>query len=220
MNKRLLPHLKRKNTSTDAQPAQAYVLTCDSFVEDMEREASRRPELRLPHVGVQISNLTMPAKHHDTISLREPPASPTESSLVRVRGAWVCGGGLPGEQRVEEDAGEGGLAAVLGPAHDDHRGRGVGGDGRYSGVPVRRDYRLGAGRRGRRPRRCSRRRRAAAGAGHVRKTSSWFAEGRAQSGASPSSSLLLPPAAIWSVQIRIGWRQGLLLGPFLFCTAH
>lgn len=69
MNKRLLPHLKRKITSTDAQPAQAYVLTYDSFVEDMEREASRRPELRLPHVGVQVSNLTMPAKHHDTISL-------------------------------------------------------------------------------------------------------------------------------------------------------
>ena len=57
-----------KTPALTPNPAHAYVLTCDSFVEDMEREAPRRPELRLPNVGVQITNLTMPAKHHDTIS--------------------------------------------------------------------------------------------------------------------------------------------------------
>ena len=110
---------------------------------------------------------------------------------------------MPGEQRVEEDAGEGGLAAVLGPAHDDHRGRGVGGDGRYNAGPVRRDYHLGAGRRGRRPRRCPRRRRA--GAGHVPMPS---AERRVTP-ASSGSSLVSIAEPLSSIS------QSLILGPKL-----
>ena len=45
----------------------------------------------------------------------------------------------PGEQRVDEETGEGRLAAVGGAAHEDDRRREVGGDvGRGRG-PVRRD---------------------------------------------------------------------------------
>jgi hypothetical protein len=64
------------------------------------------------------------------------------------------GEGSPGEQLVDEEAREGGLAAVLGTAHDDDGRRGVGRDEGDGGGPVRRDDRLGARtRRRRRPRR-------------------------------------------------------------------
>ena len=45
-----------------------YILTFESFVNDVEGKAPRQPELRLPHVGVQISNLPVPAEGHDTKS--------------------------------------------------------------------------------------------------------------------------------------------------------
>lgn len=54
--------------STNTQSSHAYILTCYSFLDDVEREASRGRELRLPHVGVQITNLPVPAEHHDTRS--------------------------------------------------------------------------------------------------------------------------------------------------------
>jgi hypothetical protein len=93
----------------------SHLVTCESFVDDVEREASRRRELRLPDIRVQIPH---------------PP--------------------IPGEQRVEEEAGEGGLAGVLGPADDDDRWRGLGGGGGGGGGsrrPFRRDDHLGARRR-------------------------------------------------------------------------
>jgi hypothetical protein len=97
---------------------------------------------------------------------------------------------LPGEQRVEEDAREGGLAAVLGPAHDDHTG-GVGWEETVDTAEAQSGGTTasvrGAGEDDRGGARI--------GVARAPAMSPWFAEGRRQSGASP----LLPPTAISSV---------------------